>query len=72
MNSARQGFFWWEIDVTYTLLRVLARLGVVWDLRGVPARMERRNLVAEVGERCAHLGSKSDRPPAVPAVLERG
>ena len=33
MNSARQGFFWWEVDVTYYTLRGLARLGLVWDVR---------------------------------------
>jgi len=32
-KSARQGFFWWEIDVTYGVLRVLAGLGLVRDLR---------------------------------------
>src|SRR5207248_3886340 len=31
--SARQGFWWWEIDVTYGVLRALARLGLVRDLR---------------------------------------
>jgi stearoyl-CoA desaturase (delta-9 desaturase) len=36
MSSARQGFFWWEIDVTYYALRALALLGIVWDLREVP------------------------------------
>jgi stearoyl-CoA desaturase (delta-9 desaturase) len=35
--SARQGFRWWEIDVTYYLLRGLAALGLVWDLREPPA-----------------------------------
>lgn len=34
--TARQGFFWWEIDISYYILRVLAALGVVWDLRPVP------------------------------------
>jgi stearoyl-CoA desaturase (delta-9 desaturase) len=33
MASVRQGFFWWEIDMTYYVLRALAALGVVWDLR---------------------------------------
>ena len=33
MASARQGFFWWEIDVTYYVLRALAALGIVWELR---------------------------------------
>jgi stearoyl-CoA desaturase (delta-9 desaturase) len=36
-GAARQGFFWWEVDVTYYALRALAALGVVWDLRPVPA-----------------------------------
>jgi stearoyl-CoA desaturase (delta-9 desaturase) len=35
-SSARQGFFWWEIDPTFYLLLALARLGLVWDLRPVP------------------------------------
>jgi stearoyl-CoA desaturase (delta-9 desaturase) len=33
MASVRQGFFWWEIDLTYYVLRALAALGIVWDLR---------------------------------------
>jgi stearoyl-CoA desaturase (delta-9 desaturase) len=36
-SAARQGLFWWEIDLTYYALRVLAALGVVWDLRAAPA-----------------------------------
>ena len=36
-SSARQGFRWWEIDVTYYVLWLLARLGIVWDLRRPPA-----------------------------------
>jgi stearoyl-CoA desaturase (delta-9 desaturase) len=35
-RSARQGFYWWEIDLTYYGLRLLAALGLVWDLRPVP------------------------------------
>jgi stearoyl-CoA desaturase (delta-9 desaturase) len=36
-GSARQGFYWWEIDLTYYGLRVLAALGLVWQLKLVPA-----------------------------------
>ena len=38
-SSARQGFRWWEIDVTYYLLCALAAAGLVWDLRAVPAAL---------------------------------
>ena len=34
--AARQGFYWWEIDVSYLALRLLATLGIVWGLRPVP------------------------------------
>jgi stearoyl-CoA desaturase (Delta-9 desaturase) len=37
MNSTRQGFYWWEIDVTYYILKSLSWLGLVWDLRAPPA-----------------------------------
>jgi stearoyl-CoA desaturase (delta-9 desaturase) len=30
---ARQGFFWWEIDMSYYILKVLSWVGLVWDLR---------------------------------------
>lgn len=35
-SSANQGFRWWEIDVTYYLLRLMATVGLVWDLRRPP------------------------------------
>ncbi len=38
-GAARQGFFWWEIDFAYYGLRLLAALGLIRDLRSVPAAM---------------------------------
>jgi stearoyl-CoA desaturase (delta-9 desaturase) len=37
--SARQGFYWWEIDISYYVIRLLALTGIVWDVRGVPAKV---------------------------------
>ena len=34
--SVRQGFRWWECDVTYYVLYGLSRVGVVWDLHVPP------------------------------------
>lgn len=40
-GSARQGFFWWEIDIGYYSLKLLELFGIVWDVRGVPERVKR-------------------------------
>lgn len=37
--SARQGFRWWEIDVTYHVLRLLRRAGLIWNLREPPREL---------------------------------
>jgi stearoyl-CoA desaturase (delta-9 desaturase) len=34
--STRQGFYWWELDITYYFLLVLSWLGIVRNLRPVP------------------------------------
>jgi stearoyl-CoA desaturase (delta-9 desaturase) len=38
-HSARQGFYWWEIDITYSILWIMSKLGIVWDLKPVPQRV---------------------------------
>jgi stearoyl-CoA desaturase (delta-9 desaturase) len=38
-GTVRQGFYWWEIDLTFYALWVLSKLGIVWNLRGVPQRV---------------------------------
>ena len=36
MGTARQGFYWWEIDITYYALTALSWTGLIWDLKPVP------------------------------------
>lgn len=38
-GAARQGFYWWEIDFTYYGLRVLQALGLIRELRAIPAQL---------------------------------
>jgi stearoyl-CoA desaturase (delta-9 desaturase) len=40
MASARQGFRWFEVDVTYYVLRALAAVGLIWDVREPPRWMK--------------------------------
>jgi stearoyl-CoA desaturase (delta-9 desaturase) len=46
-NSARQGFYWWEYDITYYLLKLMSWCGLIWDLKPVPLAVrdnpQRRN-----------------------------
>ena len=37
--SANQGFKWWEIDMTYYILKGLEKVGLVWDVRKAPAHV---------------------------------
>jgi stearoyl-CoA desaturase (Delta-9 desaturase) len=38
-GSARQGFRWWEIDLTYYVLKLMAVCGLVQGLKPVPSRV---------------------------------
>ncbi|HXC59695.1 MAG TPA: acyl-CoA desaturase [Steroidobacteraceae bacterium] len=35
-NTVKQGFYWWEIDVSYYILKVMSWLGIIWDLKPIP------------------------------------
>ena len=54
-HCTRQGFYWWEIDLSYYGLLVLNALGIVSDLKPVPAFLnpdqeEKLSPVAQVSE----------------------
>jgi stearoyl-CoA desaturase (delta-9 desaturase) len=38
-TSTRMGFFWWEVDLTYYVLKLFSLLGLVWDLKQPPQRV---------------------------------
>jgi stearoyl-CoA desaturase (delta-9 desaturase) len=44
--TARQGFYWWEIDITYYLLVLMSWSGIIRDLRPVPEHIINSGLVA--------------------------
>jgi stearoyl-CoA desaturase (delta-9 desaturase) len=39
--SARQGFFWWEVDITYYILVLMSWVGIAWDLRPLPDKVKK-------------------------------
>jgi stearoyl-CoA desaturase (Delta-9 desaturase) len=46
-STANQGFFWWEIDISYYVLRVLSWVGLTSDLRLPPAHVLAANRVRD-------------------------
>jgi stearoyl-CoA desaturase (Delta-9 desaturase) len=39
-TASRQGFFWWEIDITWYILKTFSWLGLIWDMKDVPKHIK--------------------------------
>jgi stearoyl-CoA desaturase (Delta-9 desaturase) len=64
-RSVKQGFFWWEIDLTYYVLVVLSWFGLVWDLHKPPPHVVNANRIGSVS-----LETPSLEAALSPAVVE--
>jgi stearoyl-CoA desaturase (delta-9 desaturase) len=40
-RAARNGFYWWEIDVTWYTIWAMQKLGLAWNVQPVPERIYR-------------------------------
>ncbi len=49
-SCARQGFKWWEIDISYYILRMLGVVGLVWDIREPTKKALAANLITPTTE----------------------
>jgi stearoyl-CoA desaturase (delta-9 desaturase) len=56
-TSARMGFFWWEIDISYYVLNLLSLAGLVWDMK-----KPSRRVLEIAGDRGITLASAVDAP----------
>ncbi len=41
-GTVRQGFRWWEIDMTFYTLKAMSWLGLVWDLKPIPEKIKQQ------------------------------
>lgn len=60
--SCRQGFFWWEIDITYGILLTLQKLGIVWDLKAPPLEKLEARRIDRLGQTTTKAPSKAPLP----------
>ena len=57
-GSANMGFYWWEIDITYYILKLLERVGLVSDLRRPPQRVLAANRISRENPDVGMLAAK--------------
>jgi stearoyl-CoA desaturase (delta-9 desaturase) len=52
-RAARNGFYWWEFDITWYIIRAMQAAGLAWDVQPVPKRIyeEARSVKAKRAER---------------------
>ncbi len=64
-RSVNQGFFWWEIDITYYVLRGMQALGLVSDLHVVPKTVRAKNQLKDAATAGATAQSSAASLPEV-------
>ena len=57
-SSVRQGFYWWEIDITYYILTMMSWCGLVWDLIPVPEKVLNEGKMLDQEKRAARKSGK--------------
>jgi stearoyl-CoA desaturase (delta-9 desaturase) len=50
-RAARNGFFWWEFDPTWYVIRAMAAVGLAWEVRAVPERVYAEARARKAGRR---------------------
>lgn len=69
-QSARHGLHWWQFDTSYVVLRILEKLGIVWNVRLVSEEQMKKKLVVPnapvpVAEPAQALALEKDREDAL-------
>jgi len=72
-RSTRQGFRWYEIDITFYILKAMSWVGLVWELGEPPVDVVRneRRLGSAVLEKVAHRLAESFSSGTIAAQLEQ-
>lgn len=46
-GSTRQGFYWWQLDITYYILKLMSYLGLVWGIKPIPVKVYQASKIAQ-------------------------
>ncbi len=73
-SATRNGFYWWEIDLTYYGLKMLSWTGFIWGFKAVPKRVLEEGMRAEHENTVAaaaaseHVHARSSLKKVVPTA----
>jgi len=62
-RAARNGFYWWEFDPTWYVIRLMAAVGLAWDLQVVPERIYAEARAVKARRRQQPIASVTDTVP---------
>jgi stearoyl-CoA desaturase (delta-9 desaturase) len=60
-RAARNGFYWWEVDLTWYVIKAMSLLGLAWDLQSVPERIYQEARAAK---------ARRASQPSIPSILD--
>jgi stearoyl-CoA desaturase (delta-9 desaturase) len=57
-GSANQGFYWWEVDISYSALVVLSWFGIVWDLKRPKEKILNRDRIDQLTQEVTSVAGR--------------
>ena len=57
-RAARNGFYWWEFDPTWYVIRLMAAVGLAWDVQPVPERIYEEARASKARRATAAFGAQ--------------
>ena len=62
-RAARNGFYWWEFDPTWYVIRLMEIVGLAWDVQSVPTRIYEEARATKERRAARAVASVVDAPP---------
>ena len=69
-RAARNGFYWWEVDLTWYVIRTMQLVGLAWDVQPVPKRIYDEARAVKARRQTERLPSIIERTPIALELLE--
>ena len=69
-RAARNGFYWWEFDPTWYVIRLMQAIGLAWDVQAVPRRIYEEARVLKARRDVSQVPTLIERAPISLELIE--